>query len=1084
MAGFLPNTVGYLDRRGFGKNKPFPISDNIAQLGIPHEGLFNYGVMSPTTADGLRGALRFTGWEPVDQDPYRIVRYMQLMYPELQHSTRRVNIESVIINPKGSAGPSFPKTTMQEALQEYPHLINRESFRTGDLILWKIAPKTEILSVEKLSMGTPRTFAFMDFHHKIRWTALTQEFNQYVQTLKFVRPPAGSISLVDDWHAFWTKIDEYRFKIMNDMRKFDAGYPGLMHRVMLMLRLWAFTPYVGDASREELKYFYESMIRPLCLLPNGQVVYFDNGQLSGQPSTTTDNSIVCSFLLDLAFSMMYHFKEGDKVGIELMTRALLNRHPKCSTHGIVKTGGDDSIQATHVDPIVYKECLVFVCSQFGFKVKDEEFKITEKTTECGFLGGRAEKVEGSFVYTPKDPVKIYDSVYLAKGKLETAEEFNKLTSLTALSWNTMYFGKIYEIYYKYSQFFQGLPNPLPKDRFREFWLGQETGPVGPGRYATQQSVQPPPGWQRRKTVSKLSFYSKPTDKFENILREAPQIKCTSSEAMKSKSARKNARRKAKRKNAKSVVVNIGSNAVAVRKPTSARRAARLGAKAKADSKRSSAAGAGRRNPYLCTLLDPEGCPGIRYPDAYARKTAMIKPFVNFDMFYNSWNSSATPPPFVPGGVLNGYENDGDFLLVQSPSILHPIYQYQDSILASAKTALHLSCAQQTDDIGLFPLQEDASTISDVADQMVIQTFPQNIKGQWYFDDQNTGLPGFTGFLPDGSSYSGFPWVTNSGGTSTVTASFMCSSPLLTGDSFTLQLVGNNGLFGATPLSSPIASGTFTTTAPGPQTITIPVTIPANTGGGRPGVGFRVLWTPSSGQSMSTAFITAFNATINNLNLHQNRFIPIDFKDALVYAQSIDQYRLVSMAMWVQYNGSDLQNGGQIAGIMYEGGNAPSENGLYEYTAVAATPGSYQQALKLGQYSIWEPSNENDMLFRKLNPQSRWTHPYIVSTGIVATSTQTNSLRARCNFNFEIVSTAQFYDYEPSPVRPELIEDATRRLVGVPTSMENPSHWETIQKIIDGAGSVVSTVGSAVKWAYPLFNTAYTLAKGMGGVMML
>jgi len=461
-----------------GKNDPFPMSARVLTTGVQLPGgPFKYGMMKPSRSDGMRGAERFLGWPFVWFSPEVVAAYIKQMYPELKGACRVVDLDEVIINPRGTAGPCFRGKNMVQAIREHPDLIGIPHYRFGSRVLFKMAPKYEILPVEKLETGTPRTFAFPDFHHKIRWTRLVQHFNQYIQTLKWYRPVSGSISLVDDWDDFWRVLDQYLWKIINDFRKYDSGYPKLMHAAMCLVRLWAFDSSVTDEEKKELKYYYNSLQELLVVLPNGQVVNLDNGQISGQPSTTTDNSVVSSFMLDLAFSVIAWSNELQKpIDDELVHYALIHRHRDVDKLVRIKTGGDDSASATDMPPQKYREALDLVSRRHGFAVKNEDFKVTQDITECGFLGGRAYRREGRFVYTPKDPRKMLESMFLQKATLSVEEEYNKLLSLAALLWNTELFDRGYEVYHSY--YMQEsrrtrLAPPLTKDQIRAFWLGQE-----------------------------------------------------------------------------------------------------------------------------------------------------------------------------------------------------------------------------------------------------------------------------------------------------------------------------------------------------------------------------------------------------------------------------------------------------------------------------------------------------------------------------------------------------------------------------------------------------------------------------------
>lgn len=469
------NTIGYINRVARGTKGSQPLSKRLLRI-AEHRGAFAYGFMAPDWEDGLRGAARFLGWPKADFDARLVTNYMKKMYPNMQNSCGPVAIEEVLINPLGTAGPCFPKAKMAGALVDFPSLLHRRCYLHKDPVIWKIAGKHEILAQEKIDARRPRTFAFMDFHHKVRWTRLVQDMNKQMQHQWRSRPPAGAISLVDDWHDFWTLYESKRNYKQNDFEKFDAGYPAKMHEAVCEFRVWCYARLVSQDAIDELRYYYESLQYPIAILPNGQVVILDNSQLSGQPSTTTDNSIVSSFLMDLAYSVLCYMEDGYELNDALIRKALVNRHPRVSVKTRVSTGGDDSVAGDNLTSTRFKESLSLVCKHFGFKIKESDYRETTDLSECGFLGGLAKKVGGRYVYTPKDPRKMYDSMFLEKQELAADEEFNKILSLTALNWNTTYFDEMHEIYMRYYDEYNdlGLQAPLSKDDIRDFWMGAES----------------------------------------------------------------------------------------------------------------------------------------------------------------------------------------------------------------------------------------------------------------------------------------------------------------------------------------------------------------------------------------------------------------------------------------------------------------------------------------------------------------------------------------------------------------------------------------------------------------------------------
>jgi hypothetical protein len=252
--------------------------------------------------------------------------------------------------------------------------------------------------------------------------------------------------------------------------------------------------------------------------------------------------------------------------------------------------------------------------------------------------------------------------------------------------------------------------------------------------------------------------------------------------------------------------------------------------------------------------------------------------------------------------------------------------------------------------------------------------------------------------------------------------------------------------------------------------------------GLPGVGFRLRWEP--GFDIPPVFVNQLRVALSGnsvaaSDLFCNRMVPYAYTDHETYQDAIDQYRTVSMSAWCQYQGSTLNDGGQHAAIMYRGGKSPHANGLYQYSKLSETPGSYQGALKLGSYSIWVPSNQRDMLFRDQFDRHDWELPYIVFAGIAQTADQASALRLRLVANHELISTAQFWSYEQADLDMRSIEIALHVLANFKTSMENPLHWAAIK---DALRSAIDWTGRIAGWAYD--NRKWIIPAGAGMAALL
>lgn len=483
------------------------------------------------------------------------------------------------------------------------------------------------------------------------------------------------------------------------------------------------------------------------------------------------------------------------------------------------------------------------------------------------------------------------------------------------------------------------------------------------------------------------------------------------------------------------------------------------------------------NQYLRTLVDPERYSGVRYPEKIRLKTGLLHLISNEEQYYFPADSSGTP----------SCEPAGTFLSVVTPTLVNPVLSYATETLDGTQYLTSIA-TEQTDKTGIFPLSPLAESPSTSDGQMaVVRNGPfVNLRGSHFWSDQEFALPGLEFPLPDGSVAYGFPFMDQIGsaGSYTIQFNIVFSQALIATDQCELVAINSAG---ATVTTGAVAPGAAATR----WTVTLNIyslcDLLANgqVGAGLTNlIGFRFRWTETSSPAYRQVWpIQSFYAVYRfngaaRTSYTAARFVPQEYPDQDVYQASVDRYRCVSMSAWMAYEGSALQDGGQIAATYYGGGKSPFENQLYNYDNIAEVPGSYQGPLKLGMYGWWSPAGDKDMLFRELNPKDRWDFPYIVIAGLVSTPTQVNSLRLRVVANVEIVSRAQYYSYGYGDTREELVEHAFAALKDFPHVMENPNHLAEIKHVITRAAEKAAGVGEWVvqnsSWLVPAVGAAAAL----------
>lgn len=461
------------------------------------------------------------------------------------------------------------------------------------------------------------------------------------------------------------------------------------------------------------------------------------------------------------------------------------------------------------------------------------------------------------------------------------------------------------------------------------------------------------------------------------------------------------------------------------------------------------------NPYLRTLVDPENSTGVRYPDSFDKKTGTFRGLLNFPI-----------PYFTAEQAADVNEPEGSFLAVVTPTLMEPVMIFQaDTMPGSGPYQCFTGCNAQNSQMGLLPLVEDTPTPSSTSGNMWLKVSSKmNLVAPFHWRDQDFSLPGFRGVrTADQTVFYGWPISFNSGDSIRISMTF--AYPLATGESIHFYIVHQD---------AEIGTGSITAVG-GEMSVDKTYTFPS--GGlktGRPGVGIRVL----TSNFQSDKIVTGWSIKYETTDATQARFKTVELPNQDTYAATIDQYRVVSMSAWLAYEGSALKDGGQCSGIMYRGGRSPMHNSLYDYQSIAETPGGYEGPLKKGLFSWWRPSNDRDMLFRELQTEDKWMLPYIVFSGVVSEPDQVNALRLRVPINYEFVSTAQFYEYEHSPVMPAWISHAAAALADVPNTMENDSHWSKIQSVLRGAYNKALGFG---KWVQ---NNSSWLVPAAGALLAL
>jgi len=461
------------------------------------------------------------------------------------------------------------------------------------------------------------------------------------------------------------------------------------------------------------------------------------------------------------------------------------------------------------------------------------------------------------------------------------------------------------------------------------------------------------------------------------------------------------------------------------------------------------------------------------------------------------------------------EEPGTFCTVFRPSINQPALSYAPSQVQNAPTGnparICMIIDEQTDQVGLWPIGvQGSSSVNSSASTMILQpNSAANIKGQWFWEDQDFSTPPFYGQSGTLDFY-GMPLclsTNDNAPTDSVEVIVSCNSP---GD-LTNGNDGEHGLYvraiselGTTSyvLMQPATVGAFTVLVAqiplGPIVNVLTNEAGTNTDSwvGLPGVGFQLFYNPFLAATdlvqikdmplcVNSVQVMSINGapTINPVT---PRFVAFEYEDQILLDEAVDRYRMVSGSLWMENTSSTLTDGGIIGAVSFRGGLSPMELGLCQYPNLSQVPEAYTGSFKLGSYSLWLPANDTDVLFRTVDNAEIYENPFLVACGVyqlgsvASTNPYTGALKVRICSNYEYITTSRFSVTDFSPVAPWKIDHAAVMLRDMPTSMENPLHWAAVKAMLNKA---VTTAGDAYNWVVNNRSWLLPAASAIGALVL-
>jgi hypothetical protein len=452
------------------------------------------------------------------------------------------------------------------------------------------------------------------------------------------------------------------------------------------------------------------------------------------------------------------------------------------------------------------------------------------------------------------------------------------------------------------------------------------------------------------------------------------------------------------------------------------------------------------NPYLQTLVYPERYRGVRYPDNYGRKTAMNCLIIQVEIPYIQQGT---------GSVNPNTENAGDFFFVWRPSLIHPLWIYglvQTSTIGDFAWIM----TNPTDRFGVQGLGVGALTSPEQDHQMFLPNNQfVNLKMPMVFGNVDWLNDPYLVTDSQGNEFWGYTCSFGTSATPSMTVNVVVNGGVQNTDTITIQFLKHNNA--ASPVTLTLtATGAGQTTFTGNsgdlsgilQTEASDIFGQANTKvATRKGlIGFRIKYTGVGAPINligTTLLSISFLPVLTARGVYNIVQYPVDWPDQAQFIQKVTNYRPVSSSAWTSYEGSTLNDGGQMACVMYRGGTHPNQASLYNFQNISTTPESYEDKVKKGSYQYWLPASTADTQMRLPINTDEWTHPYMAIAGNMGTPGQINAVRLRAVMNMEFVSPSQVWEYQTAEYNPRMIEAANRTLCGGPTSMPNDIHLKEI-----------------------------------------
>jgi len=171
-------------------------------------------------------------------------------------------------------------------------------------------------------------------------------------------------------------------------------------------------------------------------------------------------------------------------------------------------------------------------------------------------------------------------------------------------------------------------------------------------------------------------------------------------------------------------------------------------------------------------------------------------------------------------------------------------------------------------------------------------------------------------------------------------------------------------------------------------------------------------------------------------------------------------RCVGMAAWFEPTMASLDNGGELACKLVEGGSDTNFAHYSTFNDIAGANASVTKKIKTGAYAVWRPTVAEDYKFKGVFAADSvdLTH---ISCAMKVSKAAGESMLLKVASVWEGKTNERYLGPSNSTMDIQMMEDATNKLNNFPLIMENDTHLQKIHDWLKGTANVSGKIGQIV-----------------------